>query len=537
MRLILLGLMIALSACTHVQTPSNHQSAKKESTVIVPSRLFLQKLDYDSVVIKWRGREGSACVAASQAKLKKRFFRKCKKGVATEANHFEALIEGLKPNQRYHYSVSGSVDAAQQFNTAPEGNELPSDNNTHIWIVGDSGTITEKKYGTNEPSHPGEAKAVMDGYLRYNEAHNNEPLDLFLMLGDNAYPSGTDEQWQKAAFELYAPLLKQAAIWPTIGNHEMGAGILDICLFKHMPLCKKGPVMVNLPGTNVSADPMVYDGDLDSKPDIGGMPYLSIFSLPANGESGGVPSGTEQYYSFDYGNVHVVSLDSQLTMRDASEQAIMRDWLELDLEANERDWTIVIFHHPPYSKGANHDSDEAEHSKFDRPQYDIRTVFTPLFEAHGVDLVFSGHSHSYERSYYLKGHRGESSSYSHARHAEMNQGAPLRGNDDGFYAQLSPSSGNVDDRVVYTVAGSSGKANHNSGNTAPADWLMHPAHLTFETAKSDPLAAFGSEEQQPVQRHGIAIKGSIVVDASKSALTAKFISDKGDVLDWYTITR
>ena len=39
------------------------------------------------------------------------------------------------------------------------------------------------------------------------------------------------------------------------------------------------------------------------------MPYLNIFSLPTNGEVGGLPSGTEQYYSFDYANVHIVSLD------------------------------------------------------------------------------------------------------------------------------------------------------------------------------------------------------------------------------------
>ena len=50
------------------------------------------------------------------------------------------------------------------------------------------------------------------------------------------------------------------------------------------------------------------------------MPYLNIFSLPAAGESGGVASGTEQYYSVNYGNVHVVSLDSQLSARDPDQR-------------------------------------------------------------------------------------------------------------------------------------------------------------------------------------------------------------------------
>ena len=532
-------ILVGLSACAQVQGPANNDVAKQSAGVEAPSRLFLQQLDHDSVIVKWRGAEGSVCLADSPTKLKKRFRRQCQKGVATEANHFEASLEGLKPNQRYYYSVAGARDEAQQFSTAPFGNEQPADNNTHIWIVGDSGTVTEKKYGTGQPSHPGEAKAVMDGFLRYNEAGDKEPLDLLLMLGDNAYPTGTDEQWQKAAFELYAPLLKQAAIWPTIGNHEMGAGIVDICMWKKMPLCQKGPVMAQMPGASASADPMAYDGSLDSKPDDGGMPYLSIFSLPTKGESGGVPSGTEQYYSFDYGNLHIVSLDSQLAMRDASQQASMRDWLVMDLEANQRDWTIVIFHHPPYSKGANHDSDEAEHSKFDRPQFDARTVFTPIFEAHGVDLVFSGHAHSYERSYYLNGHRGVSSSYSHVKHAEMRDGKPLRGNEDGFYTQLSPSSGNVDDRVIYTVAGSSGKANHNSGGTAPAVWLMHPAHLSFDPISEGAADAGETDGSKNLlaRRHGLAVKGSVVVDVSRNKLTAKFIGVDGDVLDWYTITR
>ncbi len=72
-------------------------------------------------------------------------------------------------------------------------------------------------------THRGEARAVMEGYLKYNrEQAGDEPLDLLLLLGDNAYLAGTDAQWQGAFFDVYGDLLHRVATWPTIGNHEMG---------------------------------------------------------------------------------------------------------------------------------------------------------------------------------------------------------------------------------------------------------------------------------------------------------------------------
>ena len=118
---------------------------------------------------------------------------------------------------------------------------------------------------------------------------------------------------------------------------------------------------------STSSNPDDYDGNKDLQPDGTGMPYLDIFSLPSDGESGGLASGTEQYYSVDYGNVHVVSLDSQLSARDPAQREAMKEWLVADLAANDRDWTIVIFHHPPYTKGANHDSDDADGGLRHRP--------------------------------------------------------------------------------------------------------------------------------------------------------------------------
>jgi len=130
--------------------------------------------------------------------------------VTTEAEHKEAELTGLIPNTPYFYSVGGAsaAPAGQALNTAPVKGELPAD-------------------GT--PKYPGQAQAVLDGFPAYNGANDAEAVDLFLLLGDNAYPEGSDEQWQIATFDLYKPILTQAATWPTIGNHEMGSRSVSTC--------------------------------------------------------------------------------------------------------------------------------------------------------------------------------------------------------------------------------------------------------------------------------------------------------------------
>ena len=103
--------------------------------------------------------------------------------------------------------------------------------------------------------------------------------------------------------------------------------------------------------------------------------YLSAFHLPGN----------EQWYSFDYGDVHVVALqvDGYGSVSSDSEQIT---WLENDLAHAAQSWKVVFFHYPPYSSGA-HGSDLT-----------VRAVLEPIFVRHGVDLVFNGHDHDYERS-------------------------------------------------------------------------------------------------------------------------------------------
>lgn len=509
-----------------------------------PERLYLQQVSTHSTIVKWRGGDADqVCFSRKLKNLKKKNWPRCVAGVETAGGHMEAQLTGLAPDKTYYYSVGGMTGSDQVFRTAPNSNKPPADGNTHILIVGDSGTQTEKN--GDELEHDGEAAEVLAGFETYNANNGGEPVDVFLALGDNAYVAGTDVQWQGAFFDIYPQILKSASVLTTIGNHEMGYGPIAYCLLDPRVPCPPDGPIIPLAGLSSAADPAAYDGNADLIPDGTGIPYLDIFSLPSAGESGGVPSGTEQYYAVDYGNVHIVSLDSQLTARDTTAREAMRQWLIADLSSNNRDWTIVIFHHPPYSKGSNHDSDDVENSLFDIPMWDMRNEFTPVFEEYGVDVVYSGHAHSYERSYYLRGHTGVSNTFVAADHAELNgAGVPALGYGDDTYAQLSPTSGGVDDRVVYTVAGSSGKADDHGGfNVTEEELLRHPAHIlqpedphcdvTFH--EGDHLDADGN--QVVGCRNGLALKGSVVVDAGKKTLTAKFVDVDGNVLDQFTITR
>ena len=138
----------------------------------------------------------------------------------TETGHMEAELTGLTANTTYYYSVGGTGSALQNrfFNTVPDNGATPADGNTHIVLVGDSGTITD---GISdefpEGEYPGQAADVLAGYETYAAANGDESVDLFLALGDNAYEVGTDEEWQKSFFELYTDILSSAHTLPTIG--------------------------------------------------------------------------------------------------------------------------------------------------------------------------------------------------------------------------------------------------------------------------------------------------------------------------------
>jgi hypothetical protein len=273
------------------------------------------------------------------------------------------------------------------------------------------------------------------------------------MLGDNAYNSGTDTEYQNAVFAMYPQTLRQSVLWPTLGNHDTASSS-------------------NPPAT---------------------LPYFQMFSLPVNGEAGGLASGTEKYYSFDFGNIHFVCLDSMSSSRQPG--SAMLTWLDNDLAASTQDWLIAFWHHPPYSKGSHNSDTEAG-------LVEMRSNVLPVLEAHGVDLVLTGHSHSYERSYLLDGHYGVSTTLAPSM---IKDGGSGRESETGAYTKpvLGPSP-NLG--AVYAVAGSSGQT---SGGT-----LNHPAMFI-----------------------SLNNLGSMVLDIDGGRLDAKFLRETGAIADSFTMIK
>ncbi len=138
-----------------------------------------------------------------------------------------------------------------------------------------------------------------------------------------------------------------------------------------------------------------YFEDVCAKTNVGQS--IPIYSSPGNHEKGAMyfenvlmphnnPENSSAYYSFDYGNVHFISLNSEIPYDSLSTQY---KWLVNDLQSEmskKATFKIAFWHRPPYSS-SSHGSD-----------LNIRSVFSPIMESHGVDIVFNGHDHTYERS-------------------------------------------------------------------------------------------------------------------------------------------
>ena len=411
--------------------------AGQSSPTAITRGPYLQLGTPTSIVVRWRTTApvvGRVQFGPSQGVVS---------GSAQETSartEHEIALTGLTPDTIYYYSIGTDTapiagDATFHFRTSPvAGTERP----VRVWVIGDSGTADAN------------AQAVRDGFTTFTGARDP---DLWLMLGDNAYTSGLDQEYQAAVFNMYPEMLRKTVLWPAYGNHD-----------------------------GIASDSATNTG-----------PYYDIFTLPKQGEAGGVPSATEAYYSFNYANIHFVELESFET--DRSPTGPMLTWLQSDLGANTLPWTIVFFHHPPYSKGS-HDSDtEIE-------LIEMRQNAAPIFENFGVDLVLSGHSHAYERSFLIDGHYGDSTTFSASMLKDGGSGRP---DGTGAYRKplysMAPHAG-----AVYMVAGVSG---HLGGGT-----LNHPVMYSSQL-----------------------VLGSVVLDVQGNRLDAAFLDSTGVRRDYFSIVK
>lgn len=354
---------------------------------------------------------------------------------------YEAKVTGLSPSTLYYYAVYDGEkrltpeDPSYRFKTHPTpGEEAP----LYFWVVGDSGT-------------GGSAQAkVHTAMVNYNK-EQDRMLDLYIHVGDMAYGSGTDKEFSDRFFDMYEPTLRNTVCWAAMGNHE----------------------------------------GRTSKGESGIGPFYDAYICPTKAEAGGLPSGKEAYYSFDYGKVHFIVLDSHDL--DRRPTGAMAQWLKADLEKATADFLIAYFHHPPYTKGS-HDSDK------EQQLIEMRELMMPILEGGGVDAVFSGHSHIYERSMLIDG------AYSTPTTAE---GVVLDDGDgdpagDGAYkksAGLVPHNG-----VVQVVAGHGGTGVRRKGTS-------------------------------PIMRKIMVENGSVLIDVKGNTLTGTMLNLDGEVRDTFAIVK
>ncbi len=345
-------------------------------------------------------------------------------------------ITGLQPYTEYHYAIGdgttvlAGADADHRFRTMPVAGTVQPVN---VWAIGDFG-----KGNT-------EQMAVKNAYL--NHVGDNMP-DTWIWLGDNAYDDGTDDEFQTKVFGTefgYAEMFRRVPFMPCPGNHDYNS---------------VAPVLSNISPTQHSG------------------PYYDIVDVPTNGELGGVPSGLEAFYSYDIGNVHFMSLNSEIgavfggandwtgvSPFSSFSGSPFTNWLHADLQANTQPWVVAYFHQPPHTDGS-HDSD----AFWEVYMQAMRENIIPILEEYGVDLVITGHSHVYERSMLIHGLYDTPDAFDAAQHVvdgssgRMADGTPYRKYTDG----PQPNRG-----TVYVVQGNSGSKDDGAPLQHPVMYFSH----------------------------------------------------------------
>jgi hypothetical protein len=441
---LILGVVCdAASQTTPLQLNINNNSLP----VNVSRGPYLQMGTPNSMIIKWRtdiSCDSKVWYGASISTITNQATN------STNVTEHEIKLTGLTPATVYYYMIGTTSSTLtnssvnQSFKTSPV---IGTKNNYKFWVVGDAGTGN-----VNQTS-------AKNGFLNYV---GNNHIDGWLWLGDNAYDGGYDSEYQTNVFAngIYADELKKIVVWPAPGNHD-------------------------------------YNNSIPFSPPPA---YLDIFTLPTLGEAGGLASNTEKYYSYNYGNIHFIVLDSYSVGRGSNDP--MAVWLQSDLTANTLPWVIAYWHHPPYTKGS-HNSDNP--TFVDWELVDMRQNILPILENGGVDLVLNGHSHCYERSFLVDGHYGTSNQLN----ASM-----IKNNTSGSYPSVCPYQkqtliNKAHKGTVYSVVGCSGKTSGTSSG-----W-PHPVFYSYNNT----------------------LLGSMLIEVNDNRLDAKFITSSSVVYDKFTIVK
>lgn len=405
-----------------------------------------------SMVVRWRTDTPTASIV--------RF------GTATDAlnqtvsentlkTEHEVKLTGLSPKTKYYYSIASADkvlqgDGHNHFETLPPAGEKGK---YRFGVFGDCGTNSAIQGNTRD---------------RLNAYVGSNYLNAWLLLGDNAYNQGTETEYQSNFFNHYKDtFMKKTPLYPTPGNHD-------------------------------------YHNDNFDRQNDHNVPYYSIFSMPTAAEAGGIASGTKAFYSYDYGNVHFLALDSygreDYATRLYDTLGKQVQWIKADLEANQnKDWIVAYWHHPPYSQGSRNGETDPEMTA-------IRQNFIRILERYGVDLIICGHSHIYERSRLMGGFYEKHAAFNPAVHNYSSSSGKYDGSDNSCPYIKGPDNKKG---TVYVVSGSAG-------------------HLGGRASEYPHKAMYYSNNEKG---------GAMLLEVEGNRLDAKWIGEDGEIRDKFTMQK
>ncbi|HLH30494.1 MAG TPA: metallophosphoesterase [Terriglobia bacterium] len=311
-----------------------NQRGRPRFTVTTTRQPYVQNVRNDGASIMWATAEpGMGIVEYSpdgidfqRVSAKQEFFSADQTASSTDFYQYTATISGLQPSTDYQYRAY--VDRGAVWAGGGSTFRTAGPGPFNFVALGDSG------YASPEQS------AIAQRILAEKPA-------FVIHTGDVVYnpggaPGTSIDLYQRNYFDYYSAIMSCAPFFPCPGNHDFG-------------------------------------------PDL--TPYFAVHSFPDLT----VPSADYgQYYSFDWGNAHFVSLDAHKALVDAvNSGGQMLQWLDNDLRATRQFWRIVYFHYPPFAAGPN---------MTEPREALVRQYVIPILEKYGVQVVLSGHEHSYQRS-------------------------------------------------------------------------------------------------------------------------------------------
>ena len=247
----------------------------------------------------------------------------------------EATLIGLTPNTKYEYRVGYGTDRRSDWYRLETAGASVYD--VLIYPDSQSGDYSQWE------------EIVKSSALR------NPRTALYISMGDLVDNGEHAYQW-RTWLNSIKPLSANVPLATTLGNHEM------------------------------------YTLDWKMREPYA---YLNYFAVPPNGNE----IFNRRYYSYDFGDVHYVVLDTMLYESNHEDNHdthhpdlydVQIQWLRQDLTANTKKWTVVLMHRDPFQYA------------FDRPGAnravgfdDEGVLFMPIFDEFNVDLVLSAHLHSY----------------------------------------------------------------------------------------------------------------------------------------------